>query len=241
MFALRRALPHSRLGRGVVVTILGLGLCLSAVAPAAATGAGLAAPGQEEDETPVPRPVATAIRNAMTSLTTVQARLQAHQYVLARTSLQELAANVTLAHDAGMAQIGRPPADPESDDLPGPPSVIAVLALEHQVTLALLSPFNGLRRNGVISALQTTLITAFDDRDAMLNAVVVLPPEGEGTDDYADGMADTIGIYNTEVTSYKAALSQFSLSSAERLILTDALARVRATRTVVKREFGGGE
>jgi hypothetical protein len=93
----------------------------------------------------------------------------------------------------------------------------------------------------VISALQTTLITAFDDRDAMLNAVVVLPPEGEGTDDYADGMADTIGIYNTEVTSYKAALSQFSLSSAERLILTDALARVRATRTVVKREFGGGE
>ena len=241
--------PSHSLRRGAVALSLAVGLTVVSIATAQAAD-------PEEDGTPLPGSVATTISRANTSLTKAVTRLQHRRKpISAVRSLAALRTDVSKAHKAGMAQIGRPPADPESDDPPGPVSVVAVLNFEHQVAVRLLPAFNGLRRRKVVLGLRNTLSTTFTYRNRMLNAVIALPPEGAGAD-YADGMADTIGIYATEVNLYTAALNQwveatlpvqpapmgtYRLTPAGHSALQIALVRVGNTRTKFDTAFGGGE
>ena len=115
-----------------------------------------------------------------------------------------------------MALIGAPPTDPESDDLPGPPAVIAVLGLEHRIGMGVVDLFDGMKRPGVVRALRVTLGTTHHRRNVMLDRVIALPAEG-ARDDYADGMADTLGIYNQEVQKVTTALRTYRLSPSGRV------------------------
>jgi hypothetical protein len=138
-----------------------------------------------------------------------------------------------------MAQIGKPPRDPESDEPPGPAAVIAVLNLEHRIMME-VPFFNGLRTNPVIESLRFTLLTTHRLRNAMLSRVIALPVEGAGAD-YDDDMSDTLDLYTGEVALITRALGLYKLTPAGRVGLTKALARARATQAKVNMRWGDGD
>ena len=74
----------------------------------------------------------------------------------------------------------------------------------------------------------------------MLNQVIALPPEGD-RGDYADGIADRLGVYTQEVQQLSTALSTYRLTSAAGQKLHNALGRATATKAKVDAAFGGGE
>jgi hypothetical protein len=194
----------------------------------------------QEEETPLPAEVAVPIRQGRTALRAVKSSVQQRRYAAALRSIRVVGWKVARAHEAGMAQIGAPPTDPESDDPPGPPSVIAVLNFEHAVTAQFVPLFANLRKTLVVRALGSTLASAHRVRDEMLDAVIALDPEEEGAD-YADGMADTLPIYTAEVAAIRKALNRYRLSPTGRVALRAALVRARATLVKVNAAFGGGE
>ena len=204
---------------------------------AAASRAPLAETAETESQLAAAKP--SPLQRARAALDAAERRLNRHRYIWALASLKTLRYNLALAHKAAVAKIGKPPTDPESDEPPGPPAVIALANLEHRVTMKLVPPFNGLTRNSVIDPLRYTLRRTHELRDAMLNKVIALPAEkGE---DYDDGMADTLGLYKAEVNLVTTALDHYRLNASGRAGLTKALDRVRATRTKVNRRWGGGE
>jgi hypothetical protein len=207
---------------------------------AAATRHVLAHIAQEEDATPIPSSVARPILRASAALNATARRIANRRFARALESLSSLQANLGRAHSAGMAQIGAPPTDPEEDTPPGPVSVLAVLDLEHRVTMRGVALSDGLRRDALVSSLRDTLWYDHHYRDAMLDAVIELPPEGAGSD-YADGMADTVPSYVTEVNRVKTARAQYQLTDSARLGLNRALDRIQATQAKVNEAFGGGE
>jgi hypothetical protein len=242
---LRKTSPgvaRRRTGRAAA-TVLSTVVALSVVSAAASDAAG-AGTAERVVDTRVQQSAApslpVSLRNARAALTAAQTRLQARQYTQALASLRTLRLNLGRAHTAGLAQIGAPPADPESDEPPGPGAVTSVLNVEHRAAVGLLPAFNGLNRADVIRALRTTLTTTFTNRDRMLNRVIRLPAEGAGAD-YADGMADTVPAFTNEVKQYSTALTQSRLSPAGRLALRALLTKVTATEARVNRAFGGGE
>jgi hypothetical protein len=198
------------------------------------------APQAESEEAPVPASVATPIRLANQALAQAKLRVANRQLGQAITSLQTVRVNTRRAHIAAMNLIGKPPTDPESDDPPGPPAVMAVLGLEHRVGIVVVPFFDGRKGTTFVHALRYTLYVTHTTRVTMLNRVIGLDPEGAGGD-YADGMADTLGAYSTEVNQIKKALDQYQLSSYGREGLRNALTRVRATQVKVNAAFGGGE
>jgi PAS domain-containing protein len=211
--------------RYVVVASISVMACLS-LAPS-----GLAA---------LPGSVATPIQRAKAALAKTEDQLAHHRYRRALDSLLVVRRNVTRANKAATAQIGLPPTDPESDDLPGPPSVFAALKLDHRVTARLVPMYDALGRLDVVSSLSATLQRAHGRRDAMLDAVIALPAEGDRAD-YDDGMADMLGMYPAEEGAIAGALATAELTDPARSGLTDALARVRATEAKVDAVWGGGE
>lgn len=188
----------------------------------------------------LPNSVATPIQRARTALAKADDQIAHHRYVRALDSLRVLRRNVVKANNAAKAQIGLPPTDPESDDPPGPPAVFAVLKLDHRVTMILVPCFDALGRTDVVSSLKYTLRRTHGRRDAMLDAVIALPAEGDRSD-YDDGMADTLGMYPSEETLISGALENAELIDAAHTGLTNALARVHATDDKVNAVWGGGE
>jgi hypothetical protein len=191
----------------------------------------------EEDGTPVPTSVATPISKARAAMTNAVRYTQHHRFRRASLALANVRLYVGKAHTAGMAEIGAPPADPESDVPPGPVSVIAVLGLEHSVVLRSARLFNGLTR---AIGLGSTLSTAMTLRTTMLETIIPLDPEGDGAD-YADGMADTLPIYTAEVKGVATVLVTGSLTATGRARLKVVLAGSKATRAMVTAAYGGGE
>lgn len=181
----------------------------------------------------------TPMTRARAALVAAHARLKLRRYAKALVSLKALRANLGQAHRAGMAQIGKPPADPESDEPPGPAAVMAVLNLQHRIMMA-VPLFNGMKTTAVIESLRYTLLTAHRLRNAMLSRVIALPAEGAGGD-YDDGMSDTLELYTGEVTLITRALGLYQLTPAARVGLTKALARAQATEAKVTLRWGGGE
>lgn len=242
----RNAAKISLRAAGIVLgVVLVLGVVSTAAArpnqgPVAEAAVVSNASQPEEDADPIPRSVAAPIRRARAALARAKTQIAAHTYAKAIDSLRAVRVNVSAAHRAGLAQIGAPPTDPESDEPPGPVSVIAVLNLEHAVTNGVVVSFNGTTRRAIVHAMRYTLWWTHGVRIPMLNAVIALDPEEEGAD-YADGMADTLPIYANEVKVITTALQKYRLSNYGRTGLRNALARAKATRAKVNAAFGGGE
>jgi hypothetical protein len=215
------------------------------LAPAATAGAGgpidgISRPRVELAHAASVSSVKDPIRRADGALQRATIQIGASQYGQAKASLDAVRRAGRRAHVIAMSLIGAPPTDPESDDLPGPPAVLGVLALEHRIGIRVVELFDGMRRPGVVSALRRTLWTAHHRRNVMLDRVIGLPAEGTRVD-YADGVADTLPTYSQEVKQVTTALQTFRLSPAGRVGLRRALHRVQATTVKVNRSFGGGE
>ncbi|WP_432476130.1 hypothetical protein [Nocardioides sp. GXQ0305] len=167
-------------------------------------------------------------------------RIGLRRYEQAVVSLTGARTHTVRANNQARSLIGAPPTDPESDDPPGPPAVLAALRLDYRMSTGTVALFDGQSNADVIAALRSTLSSAQHRRDVVLADVVALPAEGDGAD-YGDGMADTLAIYDREVTAISNALDHHSLTAASRTGLSNALARAQATRDVVQAAFGGGE
>ncbi len=217
----------------LLASALGLALAVS-MAPVA--DASSPAP-TAADPARIPQSVAGPISKAQAALDRAIAQVTANRLAQAKASLATVRIKVATAHRAGLAQIGRPPTDPESDDVPGPPSVLAVLALERRVTVGVAAMFDGVRRPAVVDAFRQTLRSTHLTRDRMVDRVIALPPEGVGAD-YADGMADTIPSYGNEAAAVSQALRNDQVTPTARVALRHALTRIQATRTRVQRAFG---
>jgi hypothetical protein len=183
--------------------------------------------------------VKARVQLARTSLATSVTRLSHRKFHLAIASLDALAGRIAKASRAARNEIGKPPTDPESDQLPGPPAVLAVMGLEHSVQKTLVPEFDDRKRPGVIEALRVALFAAQVRRDNLLDAVLALKPGARG--DYSDGMADTLPVYPQEIRQLTSALATFTLRPASRTILTTGQTRIHATRVKIDRAFGGGE
>jgi len=189
---------------------------------------------------PVPDSVSTTIERAKTALKRVERRFANHRYEKAPEALGAVRRYVVQANRAAMGQIGLPPSDPESDDPPGPASVLAALRLDHLVTIRLVSLFDGVTNADGVRSLHYTLSRTQRSRDAVLDAVIALPPEGARAD-YDDGMSDTLGAYPAEENLITTALLAFELTDSARAGLTNILARVQTTDAKVDAVWGGGE
>jgi hypothetical protein len=207
----------------------------------------LSAPAQAEASGPtvaqaltLSSAAATPITAANANLATAVRQVDQRQIAAAITTLVSLQSNVTKANNNAMALIGKPPTDPESDDPPGPPAVIAALALDHRVTMGIVPLFNGRKRSDIVQELRDTLWVTHTLRQQMLNRVTGLAPEGAGAD-YSDDMSDTLGLYSAEVTLVTKALQTYQLTPSGRLGLARALARVKLAKATMDKAYGGGE
>jgi hypothetical protein len=188
----------------------------------------------------IPGSVSVPLKRARAALDRAVTRLQPGNPASAIDPLASLKKDLGQAHRAAIRQIGKPPTDPESDDPPGPPSVLAVLKLDHQVGPTLVPLFDRRRNVELVDALGAALNRAVNRRDGMLDRVIALPPEGAGSD-YADSMADTLGQYTSEVKLLQGAVKNFTLTRLSKTALQSALDRVQKTKAKMDRAFGGGE
>ena len=184
--------------------------------------------------------VSKPIQRAKAALATAESRLERGRYTKALAALKSVRYNGWRAHKIGMSLIGKPPTDPESDEPPGPPAVIAVTNLEHRVTMRLVPFFNGQRRNWVVEPLRETVRKAVGRRHRMLNKVIALPAEGK-RGDYDDSMSDTLGTYRAEKALLTNAIQTYQLTDRAATGLRTIRAKVRKTSANVNRVWGGGE
>ena len=225
------ALPRGSRARRVSL-VLSIALSVGVLSATVTT------PAQAAQATPAA--AVTPITAANADLAKAIKQVNAKQLAAAKITLKSLRGNVTKANNNAFALIGKPPTDPESDDPPGPPAVIAALALDHRVTMGIVPLFNGRKRDGIVVALRYALWTTHTLRQTMLNKVTGLPPEGAG-DDYADGMSDTLPIYSAEVTLVKNGLATYRLYNTGRPGLQAALTRVQLAKKTMNTAYGGGE
>lgn len=223
-----------------VLLALGTASLTSPAAWGAGDPGGTTSNAQSARPAPVARAVATPITRANAALAAATTEIHAGHPRRAITALGTLRYQLGLAHKAAMNQIGKPPADPESDEPPGPPAVLAVLALEHRIDLGVVPLFDGRTRTDVIDALRSTLYADHQRRNAILDRVIALPAEG-ARGDYEDGMADTLAQYPKEEKQLTTALATYRLTATSNTGLRNALTRVRATTAKVNAAFGGGE
>lgn len=183
----------------------------------------------------------THIQRADAALAHAGSSIRAGRYTLAVRNLLSVRAQTSAANVQAKALIGAPPTDPESDDPPGPPAVLAALKLDSRISNGSVALFkNQQARPRLIQNLRLAVKTAQIRQDALLDAVIALPPEGAGSD-YADSMADTLAMYTRQVSTISTALNSYTLSPAGTTGLTNALTRAKATQAKVNRAFGGGE
>jgi len=186
------------------------------------------------------RTVSTPITRADAALARAKAEIRARHPGRAKDALSAVKANMIRANVAARNLIGKPPTDPESDDPPGPPAVLAAAALDHRIASGVVPPFNNQRRADLVDALGQVLTATQRQRGVMLDRVIGLPAEGDG-DEYADGMADRLGQFTREVNQLNTALSTYNLTSTGRQQLNLALGRAKATKAKVDAMWGGGE
>jgi hypothetical protein len=191
----------------------------------------------EPDQTPAPKSVAVPIQRARLALKNTADRIAERRYDRAAKAVVAVRKYLRAADRAGTKQIGAPPTDPESDELPGPPSVIAVLGLEHRIVVRATKLLDGLMPK---IGLGTMLSGATKRRLVMIDKIVSLDPEGAGGD-YADGMTDTLPIYTAEIQTLNTALRDSRLTDTSRRALTKTLARAKQANAKLNAAYGGGE
>jgi hypothetical protein len=180
-----------------------------------------------------------AVTKATAALTKALNNLQNHQYVKAANHLSIVGHQTRIANTAATALIGRPPTDPESDELPGVAAVQRVTGLDHKVASQLLPTLHGLDPADTVRQVGSRLDTAVACRHAMLEKVIAL--KAGAREDYADGLADTLPSYDQELTAMATTLGGTGLTDAARTYVQNAQQVVTTTRTDMQRVFGGGE
>jgi hypothetical protein len=226
-------ITRNRRQRGLSASVAGLGLAVALVVlpgtdPATAIES-TAAPDVKTEVTKATSAVARAVQ-----------RVQAHDYGAARKALGTAALHTRRANVQAASLIGAPPTDPESDDPPGPPAVLAALKLDGRVGTQLVPLFDGTDRSRLLASLRTTIRVAQVRRSVVLDQVLALPAEGDGAD-YADGLTDTLPSYTREVATFADALDAFDLTPEARSTLTAALGRARVAAQRMTSAYGGGE
>jgi hypothetical protein len=229
---------HSGPARCRTATVAGIVVAIALTAPASSWGAG--APTVAAVAAVAPAAAPSPIKLADAALADATAQIQANRPARAVAALKRVQVNVRKANVAAKNQIGKPPTDPESDDLPGPPAVLAALGLDRRVGSGLVPLYDGETRVHLVAALGKVMNAMQRRRNLMLDKVIALPAEGDGAD-YADGLADKLGVFTKEVKQLEAALSTSNLSPAGRTALEAAHKRAVATKAKVDVAFGGGE
>ncbi len=221
-----------------VATALGITLTL-----VASVGAGPATATATADSTP-PAAAAKAAKTHITRADAALARavvyIRERRTARAAMALGSVRRHTWLANVHAMSLIGAPPTDPESDDPPGPPAIIAALSLDNRIITGSVREFSKTTKYQLVIQLSLTLRAAQGWQNATLNRVIALPPEGAG-DDYADSMSDTLPVYARQVKTISSALATFHLGPNGTAGLRQALATAKATQAKVNRAFGGGE
>jgi hypothetical protein len=192
-----------------------------------------------DDAVVLPTRVAAAIRRTESSLANAEEHVDEAEYAKASIALRAVRQNLVRADKAARRQMNAVSTDPEAETTPGPDSVIAALTLDQQAIVTVAELFNG-QSGALVTDLASTLVTAQNTRDKLLNAIIALDPEGTGAD-YSDGMADTLDGYTDEVANIKEALADDKLSAGGSTALRAALARSNATLAKINNAFGGGE
>jgi len=181
---------------------------------------------------------AAAVKKAQTALGVAATSVQNHNYDRAVTKLKVVRNQVRIASTGATGLIGKPPTDPESDDPPGPPAVLKVAGLEHQVTMKLVPLLDGLRGRAM-RKVDSAVNVADACRDVMLGTVLALKPAK--IDDYADGLSDTLPSYKKELTTFSNVLATADLSARSRSAMQRAQQVVTKTSAAMNKQFGGGE
>jgi hypothetical protein len=220
-----------------------LGASVVSAAPAnAAAPARAAAPiakaAQDDDTVVLPGRVAGALRRTQNSLNNAEQHIDEGEYTQAVTSLRGVRRNMYRADKAARHQMNAI-ADPDAETTPGPDSVVAVLTMDSTAVETLSGLFDT-NSKGVVIGLTHALYRTMNARDKLLDSVIALDPEGAGAD-YSDGMADTVDGYADEVATLQEAVTDDTLSTGGRLVLSKALAQSQATAGKVNLAFGGGE
>jgi hypothetical protein len=220
-----------------------LGASVVSAAPAnAAAPARAAAPiakaAQDDDTVVLPGRVAGALRRTQNSLNNAEQHIDEGEYTQAVTSLRGVRRNMYRADKAARHQMNAI-ADPDAETTPGPDSVVAVLTMDSTAVETLSGLFDT-NSKGVVIGLTHALYRTMNARDKLLDSVIALDPEGAGAD-YSDGMADTVDGYADEVSTLQEAVTDDTLSTGGRLVLSKALAQSQATAGKVNLAFGGGE
>jgi hypothetical protein len=183
--------------------------------------------------------VRTDVAAAKAALARATTRAGAGEVAGTLSALGVVRIHTRRANAGAKALIGKPPTDPESDDPPGPPAVTAALRLDAAVVRALAPIYAG-KPARMVTAFNATIGVTQASRLPLLQKVAGLPPEGAGAD-YADGMADMLGLFKREVTVLKAAVQAAPVAGSAHTGLTNALARAIKANAIVTRAFGGGE
>jgi hypothetical protein len=233
--------------RRLALLLAALAVALTVTAAASATPssraqrvpASAAQEAPADDDTPVlPSRVMAAIRRTQNALAKTEEHVDEADYAKAIISLSAVRQNLVRADKAARRQMNAV-ADPEAETTPGPDSVIAALTLDQEAIVTVAGLFNG-QSGTLVTGLASTLVTAQNTRDKLLNAVIALDPEGAGAA-YADGMPDTLDGYTDEVANIKEAVADDTLSAGGATALRASLARSTATLTKINNAFGGGE
>jgi hypothetical protein len=224
---------------------LSLALALALVAPAAAattdgrTGARSAQAAPPDDAPVLPSRVAAPIRRAQRALDNAEQHIDEGEYKQSAVSLRAVRSNMYRADRAARRQLAAPPADPEAETTAGPDSVMAVLDLQHNITVAVAGLFDT-NSKGVVDALSLATFRTLNARDKLLDTVIALDPEGDGAP-FADTMPDTLDAYTDEVANLTEALDNDSLSTGGRRVVRAAKTQVENTQAKVNAAYGGGE
>jgi hypothetical protein len=192
----------------------------------------------DDGDVVLPSRVSNAITRAQNLINAVGVSIDAGNTTQATAELSRVDTDVLRVSKAARAQMNAP-ADPNAETTPGPDSVVAALTFEQGAVTTLAGYFDG-KSGTLVSSLKHSLFSTMNTRDALLNAVIALDPEGAGAD-YADGMADTVAGYDDEVANISEALANDALSAGGKGVLTAALKQSRATDSKVNTAFGGGE
>ena len=183
-----------------------------------------------------------SVKQIRTALKAVVAASKAGQKQAAARRLTAVSPLLGTARASAAAQIGLPPPDPESDEIPGPGAVQAVMNVDHRIVTLALPLLAGLPARSA-SSLAATVVRVATCRDGVARQVAGLPmgEGGEGTE-YMDAMADSLTSFQQELKAFKQAQAPGQhLPSVAGTRLTRARTVVQATFKAMKKSFGGGE
>jgi hypothetical protein len=181
----------------------------------------------------------SAVTRANTAMSKALGNIRTGHYVRATKHLRLLKRQALTANTAATRLIGKPPTDPESDDVPGVAAVLSAGALDHRITRSLIPLFSDPNGRHVTAPLGRAVNKADVCRDAMLGKVIAQRPAAR--DDYVDGLSDTVPAYHQELTALATALAGTGLTAAGRATLQRVQSVVAATTADMDRVFGGGE